>query len=443
MKYKFNESFLGLGYIKELLKEFNLPSLPVAVDGMKFYKDQLYIKDLSIYKFVKKDNDPIGRLVKATDYYFNRPILNLTTNMSLTTSFYSTDLHEYLGNYLRFMKDYKKLNLMSIYNCFSNRAIYPGNYDENYNYYAVPVRFGEVYTIGIDSSIPITMWCTFWDNSRIKDRKDSSSSGVQGLEMNGSSPLVEGEFLKDTIMIEPSCSFNKPFVYTKLKDYDAEQFWHQRKNLKLIIKVPTWNKTSITVLEGDYIFNDSINNLLTTNFNHGIEGDFDRSFIKIKDVEYENRAKEYMINYPTKLSLLSVNDNEKHPFADRLIEYLLNIAVDKTDPLDDNIKRTQMALYLLERTPIKIYGDWDSRLNEIIFKLENNSHTNLSGGIDTKYINSKSNFIVKTKIGKNDKVNLGVNDYNLIDSVYDLLTYVDKDVEALFKAARVADGYIR
>ena len=121
MKYRFDSTFPELGYIKELLKEFNLPTIPVATDDTKLYDKALYIKELGVYRY----NSSNGKMVKSSEYYFNRPILNITTNMPITTSFYSTDIHEYLGKYLRFIRDYKHLNLMSLYNCFSNRIIFP------------------------------------------------------------------------------------------------------------------------------------------------------------------------------------------------------------------------------------------------------------------------------------------------------------------------------
>ena len=161
MRYKFNDTFLGLGYIKELLHEFNLPKCQVATDDTILYDGSVYVKDLGIYRCVE------GELVKLSDYYFNKPVLNLTTNMSITKSYYGSDIHEYLGNYLRFLRDYKHINLMSLYNCFSNRVIFPkrsSSYlheqDKNYNYYAIPVRFGQNYTIGLDTSIPIEVYCT-------------------------------------------------------------------------------------------------------------------------------------------------------------------------------------------------------------------------------------------------------------------------------------------
>ena len=50
MKYKFGTIFLGLGFMKELLHEFNLPNIPVATDDTKLYDNRLYIKDLGVHR---------------------------------------------------------------------------------------------------------------------------------------------------------------------------------------------------------------------------------------------------------------------------------------------------------------------------------------------------------------------------------------------------------
>lgn len=318
MRYTFDSTFPELGAIKELLKEFNLPKYPVATDDTKLYDGKMYIDGLELCRY----NATTGRLHKMGDYYFNRPMLNLTTDITITTSYYSTDLHEYLGNYLRFIRDYCKLNLMSLYNCFSNRVIFPENYDENYNYYAIPVKFNQVYTIGFDSPVPVEIYCTIWDSVEIE-----SLSALNVLKSN-TKQIVQG------------CTIDNPFVYTKLKDFDATDFLSQFDNLKLIIKLPVNNRTSITVLEGDYSYDTIHDGTVTTTMTHGQKYD-----------------KEYLKSYPTDLSLFKVNDLKKHPFADRLVEYLLDTAITQVDILDDNIKRVQEYLLYLRRVAPKIlYG---------------------------------------------------------------------------------------
>lgn len=49
--------------------------------------------------------------------------------------------------------------------------------------------------------------------------------------------------------------------------------------------------------------------------------------------------------YPTKLSLLELNDTNSYPFADRLVEYLLGQAVSELDDNASNVLRTQLAIY--------------------------------------------------------------------------------------------------
>ena len=422
MKYKFGDSFLELGAIKELLKEFNLPMYPVATEETPMYDGMVYIKDLGIYKYDANKE----KLIKITNYYYNRPVLNLTTTMSVTSSQYGTEIHEYLGRYLRFLRDYKNINLMSLYNCFSNRVIVPQNTTdysyENYNYYAIPVKFNRTYTIGFDSSVPVDMYCTLWDSREIESN------------------------LPDTTKITVNnCKLNKPFIYSVLKDINAAPYLKQRENLKLIIKLPTNNKTSITVLEGDYIFDTVIDRKVTTKAYFG-----DETAKDINGVSYVHSK-----TYPTDLSLFKINDNQKHPFADRLVEYLLDTAVTSLDKLDDNVKRVQEYLkYLKGYAPDILYGVWDEKMNDNIYDIAKNSFINRVSSDPIRYIKSKTNFIAKDiTVNDEGKVidfvpwdseNPGPTYFlNLIDTCPDLLMYMDKDVEGLFLATGLDDKYTR
>ena len=413
MRYKFNDTFLGLGYIKELLHEFNLPKCQVATDDTILYDSSVYVKDLGIYRCVE------GELIKLSDYYFNKPVLNLTTNMSITKSYYGSDIHEYLGNYLRFLRDYKHINLMSLYNCFSNRVIFPKRsdsylheQDKNYNYYAIPVRFGQNYTIGLDTSIPIEVYCTLWDEVEI-DLNGSTT---------GEDPRLTRLKTLTSITIN-SCDMTRPFIYTKLKDLPqglvVSDYINHFGNLKLVLRVPRSNSTSIVVLEGSYGFDTVIDGVVTTSAEFGQKED-----------------KYHFKDYPTDLSLLKVNDKQQHPFADRLMEYLLDTAVTNVDILDDNIKRVQEFLIYLENYKIGIvYGDWDETMNDNIYKLVNNSHISRYGAQEyERYIKSKTN-VVNSEGGEW----LDFDYKNLKDVAQDLLMYVDKDVEALFLATEKSE----
>ena len=428
MKYKFEDSFLELGFIKELLKEFNLPNIPVATDYTPMYENQLYVKDLGIYRYNGE------KLIKIADYYYNRPILNLTRNMSITTSYYGSDIHEYLGEYLRFIRDYKQINLMSLYNCFSNRSILSQepyttsegelsykHADDKYNYYAVPVKFGQSYTIGIDSTTPIEMYCVLWNSVLIKGE-------VLGTETSFKRNLID--LYNATHTVIHNCSYRQPIIYNNVKDFDAKPFVNHLNDLRLILKVPQSNKSSISVLEGDYIFNSSLDGTITTT---GFYGD--------NDLPDDGPDKKMFKNYPTRLSLLDVNDEQKHPFADRLLEYLYDTAVSNLDALDDNIKGVQEYLkYLKAATPKILYGEWDQHMNDTIYSIANNSYINkYNDEKKVRYITNKTN----TLRVKGDTTSEGIYFKDLVDIKNDLLMYMDKDVESLFLATDVNDYYTR
>ena len=190
-------------------------------------------------------------------------------------------------------------------------------------------------------------------------------------------------------------------------------------NLKLVLRVPRSNSTSIVVLEGSYGFDTVIDGVVTTLAEFGQKED-----------------KYHLKDYPTDLSLLKVNDKQQHPFADRLMEYLLDTAVTNVDILDDNIKRVQEFLIYLENYKIGIvYGDWDETMNDNIYKLVNNSHISKYGAQEyERYVKSKTN-VVNSEGGEW----LDFDYKNLKDVAQDLLMYVDKDVEALFLATEKSE----
>jgi hypothetical protein len=102
------------------------------------------------------------------------------------------------------------------------------------------------------------------------------------------------------------------------------------------------------------------------------------------------------------LQLLQFNTNEQHPFADRLIEYLIGNAITNTDDeIYDNVRRAQKALYdnngNKHNYKIKVPGAWDYEMNKLFYEYMTNQNL----------------------------------DFN---TDHDLLGYVDKDVEKYYKS---------
>jgi hypothetical protein len=211
------------GHIKQILNAFNLPGCRVyTAENYKYFLDHgvespeladgLYIKGSNLIEYKN------GKWGKEFDtYIYNMPLRNITRNFSVNNNIYDSDTHEYLGEFLRFQRDYLGVNIMPLYNCFSNRVCnnlnlsldlqtytttekldengqiktyervdnygvvhnYPEmtgalgsvktrkkafySKDPNYVIYAVPIKFFKQYTIVTESSTGIEFCCGFYN----------------------------------------------------------------------------------------------------------------------------------------------------------------------------------------------------------------------------------------------------------------------------------------
>ena len=177
---------------------------------------------------------------------------------------YDSYTHEYLGNFLRFMRDYNDLNLMPLYNCFSDTICTNLNIrfshiywdeiankntivdvqfvteDPKYKIYMLPVKMFKKYTIAIDCDLPVEICCGFfgkYQDTRIKVKS------IPGLTYKKYSSL----------------SFGSPVVYDMLSTENLTpietkyaEMAQIEDTLKMFIKLPVNNNSSIVVLEGDY-----------------------------------------------------------------------------------------------------------------------------------------------------------------------------------------------
>lgn len=251
--YNFNNNNIFTGYIKQLLKSFNLPMCPVLqskeeADKYSNISGITYILNDQIIRQTQKGTE----IVKTSEtFIYNKEVPNFTKKLQITNTIYDTYTHEYLGDYLRFLRDYNHIDLMSMYNCFSNNICTNLNLkinlnngteakateavfnttDTNYKIYMVPVKAFKSYTIAIDANEPIEVAC-----------------GLYGKKSYGS--IINGTYEKFN-----NISFKSPVVYDKLTSItDAQaQAVKFEKDLKLFIKVPFNNNSSIVILEGIYL----------------------------------------------------------------------------------------------------------------------------------------------------------------------------------------------
>lgn len=442
----FNNNNIITGEIKQFLKEFNLPKCRVWRPELPVFSGCLYVYGSGIYRvsnivtdgtvlddidttyMVQEEVDGVIKTVEkrafefVCSYKYGEDLLNITKNLIINGLYYDSYTHKYLGEYLRFYKDYVGIDLMSMYNCYCDEMVKSMalkfkvstkdsttqeittkdieiiNSSESV-IYAVPVRFFEDYTIGIDCSGTVEIVAGFYDNGKIVS--------LPGKE--------EENVYTKTYMRESNTRMSRPVLYSKLKDFSfsgslTKTLYQHEHVLKLFIKVPTTLRSSITVLEGDF---SEFGELNFPDVEHKVDGrmclnDRGLSFrvptLELNNYETTDGAK-FEKTYYSIPQLLFYNTYVSHPFADRLIEYIFGNVIKDDDEIRDDVVRIQKRLLqrylegkLGMRYPSGHSGVWDTKLRNICYEIVRNG---------SSMINSRSG------------------------SRYDQIGYVDKDAEKI------------
>lgn len=426
---KFNSADLFTGYLKQLLHDFNLPKIKVytknhqhycdlhsiespEILGTKRFKQNSgllnvryfpYLRNGEIQEYIEDDKgnwgwQNIGTVINTVPKYYTygQKILNYTKNLKIDSNIYDSYTHEYLGDYLRFQRDYNSINLMPLYNCFSNRACDKLNLTFNKNnqnvtfntadlahkIYMVPVKLFQTYTLAIDSTSPIELCCGVYGD--YQDTREKFSRLPENTYMRITTSAFSTPILYGALAAPESSSDNFLGV-------DLIELAQNEADLKLFIKIPVNNTSTIVLLEGNYLtWNDSVwvpgGASKTKNTN--------KTVINLDSVTCDTE-----LPLITPLQLLQFNTKEQHPFADRLVEYLLGNAITNAeDEIYDNVRRAQKALTGRENNyKIKLPGVWDPMMTKLFYE----------------YMTStKSEFDVN----------------------HDILGFVDKDVEKYYKS---------
>lgn len=279
-------------------------------------------------------------------------------------SYYDEETHLKLGEYLRYLNNMYDLDLMPLYNCFNYKL---ANNVTLYQYreqlangtsrvvsgvsevkssktktYLVPIKFDKIYTIALESSFPVQMKAVFYNN---------------GIMTDPSGQLYLSEYLDEAVINYNSMQFNDPITYSLTNEQAVKtdlfgttshypMLHKYERYLYLAIQVSADNNSSLAVLEGDYthLSNRSVTDII------GIERDV-------------NTADAVSSMLTSKLSLLEVNDGVHHPFADKLIQYLLRNTIDTREYIDENVAQIEQAV---NYTP-PYQGMWDDNLRYLLF----------------------------------------------------------------------------
>ena len=438
--FKFNDTNILTGYIKEMLASFNLPSYKVYTRQQREHFEETgeesnvivsqeaskasevapekhpcfvsYIKDGSVQQYVKnKEDNSYTWKVIADPYLYNIFVPNETKNYVIKNNIYDYYTHEYLGEYLRFIRDFHNVDLMPLYNCFSDhicnnieltfdigkedkKSITFSGSNPEYKIYMLPVKLFQKYTIAIDCQQKYELCC-----------------GIYGkyLDTREVFRQIPGKTYKKVMG-----QFNKPILYdlaellpSKLaigSDADKKQWeetmtWLAKNecDLKLFIKLPASNNSSITVLEGDYrSWNDS--------YGVGINKAQNKTVLNFE--ASDECLSNSNLKLITPLQLLKFNTGKSYPFADRLVEYLLGNTITPLDEIADNIKRVQ-TIALKNGQVNKADGIWTDKLQKILYSFMNSEELTQSNKKETDH---------------------------------DILGYADKDVENAYYAKMTNGG---
>jgi hypothetical protein len=372
---RFNNDNIITGQIKQVLKEFNLPQARVWKEGIRIFPGIFYIKNNNLCVGVSSGSSTILQVVQP--YLYGQSIQNLTKNILVTDMIYDSYTHTYLGEYLRFYRDMKNINLMSMYNCFSNEQaknikIQTPNFNfdtenDTFKIYMVPVKFFEKYTIGIECDTKIEIVAGLYDNEKI---------------INFSNNPEDITLYNNTYVKKVGTKISNPFIYDKLiglpVDLLTKKLYSQEKNLKIFIKVPSTSTSSIVVLEGDFIefadlhfeeddtFAGRKVAFEVCNFETGSSNFDGQQFV----YSGANRERKYL----SRPQLLDFNSTVSYPFSSRLVEYLFDNVITSDDSIAKNVSRIQKRL-------VQRYNDYvtDSAGN-IVYLLDDSGNYVLSNG---------------------------------------------------------------
>lgn len=299
-------------------------------------------------------------------YTFGKSCKNVTRTFNSNVSYYDSDTHRVLGDYLRCLRDVQGLDLMGMYNCFNyqlanNLSFYVNESEKRVNTnessknktIIVPVKFNKTYTIAIDCSFPVIVAPILYDGKNLI--KDSEGKSLTNKIIHLATKFNSLQFISpQKIFIDNTVDYymnNTEENSTSLKDANkkAAQLMEYEKYLYLAIQLPATNDSSIVVLEGDFT---SISDNYVSSA-HGISSLSDTKLSKL---------------FRSKLSLLHSNDTTQKPFADKLISYLLYYTIDTREYIDENVRKVEKAIEYNPPLDNFYSGMWDDDLRYAIYK---------------------------------------------------------------------------
>lgn len=435
MYTRFYDNTIETKFIKALIATTYVPLVNTWTSGNFVIKGLSYISKNYILKcnatgFPSNIDDTaeaakVRYFTKISTYVPTQSYFNLNTRYISNISSYDSTTHYYLGQYLRYIRDIEGIDLMPFYNCFADEYVSNLDFDqlgnlstkidEGYKILSVPIKFGKTYSVALSCNTPISMRVVLY--------------GTKGLLSNQTTIL--DNIIGDSKFIRlQNSSFTSPFKYTSpsWEQFSTEpsEFINPEKDdttlgqyercLKLLIKVPKNNKSSVVVLEGDYstTYGESVgyNAVFTEEGGSSVKGDeLNSKNVSVTNSTTTVNSKLVTGYYPlseivkgnadteksdqvadvsrclSPLGLLQLSDGNIYAFSNRLIEYLLLNVISPLDEIGKNTERIQKYAASVTNSSMNIYppfkvsytpGVWSDRLRLYLFNLMKDTRS-LSG----------------------------------------------------------------
>lgn len=501
--FKFDNSHIFTGYLKQLLSSVNLPTCRIYTREFAEYMEQHgkedprviesfdtivytnsrlskqriaarvnYLKGNELYNYFwnySQNSPELGhnnlywRRAANVFYDSSKNIPGLTKVLNSPGNIYDAVTHEHLGEYLRFMRDYHSINLMPLYNCFNNK-IYNNIYhkinisknstktiqaifdsqDNNYRIYAFPVKLFADYTIAIDCNKELEMFCGLYTTSL-----DTSSIGADLMARTYQKinrPYFNKPFLYDKLNVkywnyaqEGAIAENAYPLFINKKSITRWDIVNREQDLKLFIKIPTSCKSSITVLEGDF---RNFNDVRYAPVQH--KADTGTSTGRVVWEYTQNHA---VINFGDTRDKQNGLDANESPFIPIGKLQLLALNTEESYPFADRLVEYLVGSAI---TPIDEIPDNIKRAQKVMSN--NNHHFKIEGiwedqmqKIIYDYLMNSGPIEVDNSLSKARLIDRRRGYHPRVghaskSTLYDVLGYIDKDAEKWYASWKIGEN---
>lgn len=371
---QFNKISVYSNVIKNLLASTYLPLVRSVREGDYICEGNLYILRCEVIKCTSSgyigykgfiNNVTPADWEYVQEFHFGDKDGKLSTNYISNAEGYDYKTHERFGQYLRNLRDMYGLNLMPLYNCFSNQPlenhiirnnmVEHTSADNNTKIYKIPIRFNQDYTLCIENLGKTTIAPAFIRyNTLLAENNTIYGNGIDMTNQYIS--LHNG----DNISTYINTSFKKPIKFrfnnrpeTKsysIQSYDyiesddgypilpkptkvsyeitpevVSQYDKIEDHLYVLIQVPKVFNQNIVLLEGDYTHLESQ---------------------KIVDYLKIERLPDFLYDkyYIHDLNLMSSTSKEPRPFSPILVEFILWNAISTLDTINNDLDRLSISL---------------------------------------------------------------------------------------------------